>query len=434
MIEPTPPQAATPLPWDAPVPDPVAALARARDDLGDTFAVTAPDTEYLFLFSPAGVRAFYALDERVASKGMADWRMLVRKLPDEVFAGRRTLPHRFFGRAEVDDYLHVLARVVDAAIEEMGDSGTIEIFAFTRAIGHRLGLGSWAGPETLTHPELPALIDALDTLDPSAAFVRPEEMAAVAADDKAIERAAMATVERILGDTVRSRLGSSVGDDLLGRIIDQWRDEPPVEAAVGVARDVILLHLGSMSNLFAALGWTIVDLLAHDDARRRLLAGDDPGWAEQCALESTRLAQRSIMLREVLRPVTVDDGTTTWHLSPGATVATLLPLTNRSAGPGLDRYHPDRWSGRRLVDPADLATRELVTVFGHGPHTCPAQPFSLSAMTMVTTRLFTDFELHADYESAGPRPGQIGGVARAAAPCPVAYRVHPDTTVTAADW
>ncbi|MGI9602492.1 MAG: cytochrome P450, partial [Acidimicrobiales bacterium] len=60
MIEPTPPSASTPMPWDAPVTDPVAALAGARADLGDTFAVTAPDTTYLFLFSPIGVQNFYA--------------------------------------------------------------------------------------------------------------------------------------------------------------------------------------------------------------------------------------------------------------------------------------------------------------------------------------------------------------------------------------
>ena len=40
---------------------------------------------------PGAWPAFYALPEDRASKGVADWRMLRRKFPDEVFVGRRTL-------------------------------------------------------------------------------------------------------------------------------------------------------------------------------------------------------------------------------------------------------------------------------------------------------------------------------------------------------
>ncbi len=51
------------LPWDAPVDDPVAALAEARASLGDTMVVDSGEDRYLFLFSPPGVAAFYALPE-----------------------------------------------------------------------------------------------------------------------------------------------------------------------------------------------------------------------------------------------------------------------------------------------------------------------------------------------------------------------------------
>ena len=80
------------LPWDVDVADPVAALAAARARYGDTFAVDSGDDRYLFTFSARGVASFYALPEELASKGLADYRMLQRKLPDEIFAGRRTLP------------------------------------------------------------------------------------------------------------------------------------------------------------------------------------------------------------------------------------------------------------------------------------------------------------------------------------------------------
>jgi hypothetical protein len=97
-----PPLAATVgLPWDVAVGDPIAALARARRDLGDTFVLDSGDDRYLFTFSPVGVASFYGLSEESASKGVADWRMLRRKLPDEIFGGRRTLPHQLFGRDDV---------------------------------------------------------------------------------------------------------------------------------------------------------------------------------------------------------------------------------------------------------------------------------------------------------------------------------------------
>src|SRR5262245_51540949 len=106
-----PPIASITLPWDGGGSgDPVADLAAERARLGDTFVVDGPSTRTLFLFSPAGVRAFYALRERDASKGLADYRMLLRKLPEELFLGRRTFAHDLFGNEEVEGYLRHLDR------------------------------------------------------------------------------------------------------------------------------------------------------------------------------------------------------------------------------------------------------------------------------------------------------------------------------------
>ena len=102
----------------------------------------------------------------------------------------------------------------------------------------------------------------------------------------------------------------------------------------------------------------------------------------------------------------------------------MLALTNTTAAPGLDRYDPDRWDGRRLRDEAAAAAREAVTTFGHGPHRCPAQRFSLSAITRTVARLADDYELDARFTSVRPITEQIGGVARAADPCPIAYRAR----------
>lgn len=91
-----------------------------------------------------------------------------------------------------------------------------------------------------------------------------------------------------------------------------------------------------MSNLAAALGWALVDLLEHPAYVPRVRAADED-LARRCALESTRLAQRSIMTRAVLAPVCIDTGDVTYEVPPGWMVATLLPLMDRSPAAGHGR-------------------------------------------------------------------------------------------------
>jgi cytochrome P450 len=89
--------------------------------------------------------------------------------------------------------------------------------------------------------------------------------------------------------------------------------------------------------------------------------------------------------------------------------------------PGLAGFDPDRWEGRKLRDEAALAAPELVVTFGHGPHRCPARRFSLSAIGRAVRRLVDTYDLTPEFDAVRPRPGQIGGVARAADPCRVRY-------------
>ena len=424
VITPMPPVADVALPWDRTLDDPVATLADARRRVGDTFVVEGPGYPTLFVFSPEGVRSFYALPEAEASKGVADWMMLTRKLPDELFLGRRTYPGELFGREDVAAYLAQLRGAIAVAFDELGDAGEVDLFAFTRRLGHRMGLACWAGEVPSRAARFDTLVAAFDALDGSDAFVHPEEMARVAAAGKREEQAALAVVEDLLVESIRRRDAAPPEDDLFARIVARWDGEPEPSRSTGIARDVVLVHLGSMSNLFAATGWMLAQLAAHTAILDRVRAGED-GLLERCALESTRLGQRSIMLRAVLAPTTVRDEQHVYAVSPGAQIATLLPLTNTTAMPGLEGYDPDRWNRRRLRDEAVLPARELVTTFGHGAHTCPAQPFSLAAMCLSAERLFGTYDVVPRFTDVRPLPVQIGGVARAAAPCVVEYRRRP---------
>jgi len=393
VIDPSPPRAGFALPWDSPeVLDPVVALTDARERLGDTFALESGGATYLFTFSEAGLRSFYAVEERDASKGLADYRMLVRKLPDELFAERRTFAHDLFGAEEVQGYLANLDWAIAAEIDALGAAGSFDVFALSRRLGHRLGLACWIGREA----PIDALIPEFEILDGAEAFVHPSRSKGATKDE---ERAALARVE----DIVRALLARGDREpSFLDDIASRWADVD--DPAPGVTGDVVLMHIATMTNLFAALAWTLAETLLYPSAAP----------LEQCAFEAVRLGQRSIMLREVLRPVVFDDGTNEYRVERGVQLATMLPLTNsQRAG---TEYRPDRWSDRSLHHDV------TVTTFGHGSHRCPAQRFSVSAIVRTVARLHSSFAMTPEFDAVVALPPQIGGVARSAGPCPVRYR------------
>jgi cytochrome P450 len=288
-ISPAPPRATLALPWDDPdATDPVGALTRARAELGDTFDIVSGRDRYLFLFSPDALRVLYALPEPDASKGIADYRMLVRKLPEELFSGVRTLAHDLFGAQDVETYLGHLDHALALELAELGDAGTIDAFGFARRIGHRLGLACWIGDNAAESPWFERFVVELDRLDGADAFVHPDRMLAVASDSKAEERAALARVESMVGEL----LAAGAADGFLREIARRWDDTEEPERTQGIARDVVLLHVATMTNLFAALGWTLALLALHPKVLDRVRTAD-PNYLERCALEAIRIGQCS---------------------------------------------------------------------------------------------------------------------------------------------
>jgi cytochrome P450 len=403
--------------------DPTACFVAARRRFGDTFAIDAFGYRLFCVFSPAGVSRLYALAEDQASFGLATFELVLkRKLPEELLAGRRTYPHALFGGQEVEDYLGHLHDAVRLQLDELGADGTFEAFALARRLGHRLGLAAWAGREAAAPETLDRLIPHLDRLDSGDAFVRPAQAFVTALTRKAPERRAMHAVEAIIADILRARRRAGVSrGDYLERIAAPFARLPEDECDAQTARDVMVIHMGAQSNLYAALAWTLVNLLRRPELLTQVRAGDE-ALLEQCANESIRMAQRSITLRYVMSPLDFDDGARTYRLAPGVMITTMLPVTNTSAAPGLERFDPGHYQGRRLSPRVGLPARELVSTFGHGRHACPAQRFSISAIRIAVRALVEAYDLTPRFTDVEPRRRQIGGVARAAAPCPVAYR------------
>jgi cytochrome P450 len=392
-----------PLLWD-----PTAFFTRMRRRHGDTFVTDAFGFRMLCLFSPEGVRSLYALEEKDASFGLATYTLIKFKMPEELLFGRRVTPHQLFGRELTETYVSALEAAMSAEIAGLGTSGTFEVFAEMRRVAHRLGLQSWGGPAMAAR--LAELMPLLDAMDSAEAFVRPVQAFRTLATKQRREKAAMLEVDRI----VASVLESGEPEGFLAQIAAAWDGDP-----VGIARDLVLIHLGSLSNLYAALSWTLVNLLQRPALLAQVVAGDDV-LLEQCANESIRMAQRSITLRQALRPVEVSDGERTYRAEPGSLVTTMLSVLNTTAAPGLDAFDPAHYQQRRLT--VDLPAKELVSTFGHKWHTCPASRFSITAIRIAVRRLLEAYELEPLFTEVRPRKQQIGGVARAAHPVRVRYR------------
>jgi cytochrome P450 len=393
--------------------NPTAYFARARKRHGDTFVTDAFGFRLLCLFSPEGVKSLYALEEKHASFGLATYSLIKFKMPEELLFGRRVTPHQLFGRELTESYLSALGDAMSTEIAQLGKTGTFEIFTEMRRVAHRLGLQSWGGPEIAARIE--ELSPLLDQIDSAEAFVRPVQAFRTAATKQRREKEAVARIDAIVAEVLATR---QPGDTFLDTIIEAWADTSGEERTQGIARDLVLIHVGALSNLYAALSWTLVNLLLRPVLLDQVRSGDDV-LLEQCANESIRMAQRSITLRQVLRPVEVSDGERTYRAEPGSFITTMLSVTNTTAAPGLSVFEPAHYNGRKLA--VDLPAKELVSTFGHKWHTCPASRFSITAIRIAVRALLDAYDLEPLFTDAQPRKQQIGGVARAAKPVRVRY-------------
>lgn len=180
--------------------DPTAFLRRARARHGDVFTVDAFGFRLFCVFSADGVRRLYQLPEAEASFGLATYRLIKFKLPQELLLGRRTTPHRLFGQQVVEGYVADLEHAIDAELGVLGPQGSFEVFAEMRRLAHRLGFASWAGREAASPAYLDRLVPLFDRLDSAEAFVRPAQAFVTLATRKRREIAAMHGIEAVIAE------------------------------------------------------------------------------------------------------------------------------------------------------------------------------------------------------------------------------------------
>ena len=445
LVTPAPPTAGGGVPGVGPVipflSNPTAFLGAQRARLGDTFLLLVAGFPLFCVFGPVGLRSLYALPEDEASFGEATRTLLGLKLPPELQAGDLAIFQHLFNRERMDAYLAHIEAAVDDTIDELGAAGTFEVFATAKRLVHRIGFRCWAGREAARAPYFDPLVACFERIDPEQAFVSPASLLWTVVTRKAPERRALRRAAVLLGEiwTGRTR-AQRREEDLLDTLHELFAGDADAARHERVAKNVMILHLASLANLYASLGWTLVNLLLHPthraavDAEAAALAARYEGrhlrdqralaemtLLESCAMDSIRLAQRSITLRKVLRPCSIETDQGTFALAPGVYVTTLLSVNNR-AYDTLDRFDPGHYERGRLAEHVRVPGKEVVSTFGHGRHACVGERFATSAMKIAVLRLLAAFELTPEFVSATAPAGQLGAVARAAAPCPVRYR------------
>ena len=404
--------------------DPTTFLSDARARYGDTFLVEVCGYQMLFVFSPVGLRSLYALAEEDASFTQATKALIGLRLPPELLTADMEMFQHVFTGVFTNAFDDHIADAVNEELATLGTSGELEVFSRMRTLVHRIGFRCWAGPEATAEPYFSQLVRCFDRIDPEDVFLHPGRTSLAVLTRKAPERRALRQAADLLGEIwrTRQRLGVVVGDNL-DALHALYADRTEEQRNWRVARDVIVLHLASQTNLYAALSWTIVQLARRPADVERILTDDpDRRYLDQCASEAIRLGQRSLTLRKVLRPCEVSDGTRTYTVAPGAFVATMLSVTNPTAAPGLADYDPNHYERARLAKDVGVETREQVSTFGHAVHACPGQRFALAAIRRTVLELFGSFEVTPRFTEVRPQARQIGAVARADRPCVVGYQ------------
>jgi cytochrome P450 len=348
--------------------------------------------------------------------------------------------HHLFGREKREGYLAHIRDAVDEELGRLRADGELDVFPHMKRLVHVVGFRSWAGREASSPRYLSRLIALFERLDPEEAFVRPARTFVTLLTRKALERRALAEIADILREIWDDRQRRGVREsDMLEALHELYAADPPAARHAKVARDVVVLHLASLSNLYAAMAWTLVNLLDRPqhlarceaelrDVEARRGAGfledsaalDELRFLGEVAYESIRHAQRSITLRKVLKRCEVDDGSRVYSVEPGVYIATLLSVSNGLHGT-MDRYDPAHYERDRIAPSAALPTRESVSTFGHGIHTCPGQRFAVSAIKIVVARHLQSLALTPRFKSPRPKTSQIGAVGRAEGPCLARY-------------
>ena len=405
-------------------------LIELRERYGDTFFVDVFGFPLLVTFSPKGLESLYALEESDASFGLATFDLASFKTPTEIFADADpALFYELMKHERMADYLRTIADVVAETLDSWDVFAPVDVFDAIRTSSQRIGYGLWICREAAQAPYWQRLKAAFDVLDQERSFVSPQETLATIKSGKARERAAIADIKALLAEIAAVHDANPEREEAT---IDRLREKfgAGEDGFRKLAHNTINANQGFLSNLYAAIGWVVLRLAQYPELRAKAAAEIAaqrkafPGgvenstdalnkmtFIEQLLMECVRIAQRSITLRRVMKPVTFDDGANIYDVPPGVYITTMLSVTNTQTEE-LRRFDPDHYVRNALPQSLTPLGKETVSTFGHGKHACPAQRFSHHMCKIVVTAILDRFVMEPQFSDPQPSSKQLGGVAR----------------------
>lgn len=417
-------------------------LAELRQEYGDTFLVDVFGYKLFCVFSPQGLKSLYAAAEEDASFGMATFDMLGFKTPLDIFMDADIdLFYDLLQPEKIAAYIKDFSTVISQVLGTWGESGRLNVFEEIRTLEQRVGFKVWMGDEAIQDGVWQQFKTHFDVLSQENAFVSPQQTLETLSSGKAREKLAVAEITALVAEIVAQReAGNTWPADNFTFLYRRFQSDDPQVTLRKLTHNIINANQGFLSNLYAALCWSLINLKHYPDTQRRLEAElastkdqfgarffesqealDSMRFCEQVLMESVRLAQRSITLRKVMKEVEFDCGDIVYTIHPGVYITTMLSVTNVQT-PELAQFDPDHYQGRKINSDLVAHGKETISTFGHGKHACPAQKFSHNMCKVLLSQLFEKFEFSSIDEIVEPSDAQMGGVSRAAEDVILNYR------------
>eukprot|EP00118_Oscarella_pearsei_P010338 m.63062 g.63062 ORF g.63062 m.63062 type:complete len:469 (+) comp35137_c0_seq1:203-1609(+) len=410
-------------------------LLSCRKRHGETFMLHLFGFRLLFTFSLEGLAALYQIREADASFTEATRALLQLKLPPEVTSGSMTMFHRGLRKPLLEKYLQHINSATVEKLSGLDQSGYFEIFTFMKQLVHKIGFICWVGKEAAQPKYLERFIADFERLDPENGFQDLASLTWTILTRKRGEYQAIEDMKNVLKEIwlERQKRGEQIEDNLTS-LHEMYAHLPDAERYHKVAVNVFQFHLASQANMYAALSWTLINLLLHRDTcmegvLREVQQGDGHTddmefldqltFIEDVAQESLRLAQQSITLRKVMK----ESPFGSYRVKKGCYLATLLSITNMGVPDG--QQPPGQFWPFRKLDEASLGSQQyVVSTFGHGFHACPGKKFALLIVKAFLIHALSGknkLTLEPQFKTVDIPPGSVGAVARASHPCLVKY-------------
>lgn len=432
-------------------------LSELRQRHGDTYLVDVFGFKLLMTYSAKGLESLYKYEEDEASFAMATFDMIGFKTPIEILVDADSkLFYHLLMHKKMPAYVSTISNTVEQVLSEWPIEKEIDIFDSIRTLEQRVGFSLWLTKEASDKEYWPALKECFDALDQEQSFVNPQSTLETIKTDKSKERAAVSKLYQLIPQIMKKHNNNA---DKEYATIDFFHDhfskqDPDIsEEALEkrIIHNVMNANQGFLSNLYAGIAWVIVRLIEHPEVLTRVQneiieiqkeydadftenveALNKLVYLEQVTMESIRLAQRSLTLRKVMKPIEFDDGNTVYQVEPGIYITTMLSVTNTQSEK-LKKFNPDNYDKNQLklnseADHCQQFGKESISTFGHGRHGCPAQRFSHHMTKIVVVKLLDRFKLCTDSAdfSEPPQPSekQMGGVSRPQQPIEVSLSLN----------